>query len=190
MDDPEVVFRGELGPGEQLLWAGRARPGVLLRAADGFLIPFALLWCVMLAWGLVATIAQGEPGAWFAVVLLTAFLVPGLYWLGGRFILDAWRRSRTVYGVTSERVVIVSETFRRAVRTLHLDTLTDIILTERRDGSGDITFGPLPPAYGWHAGQGWTGAAWEGIPRLELADEVRPVYEIILGARRALKRTP
>ena len=43
-EDSQDLIRGELGKGEKLLWAGRPRQGVVLRAADAFLIPFSIMW--------------------------------------------------------------------------------------------------------------------------------------------------
>jgi hypothetical protein len=185
--NPEAIIRAELGPPEELLWAGTARPGILLRAADWFVIPIGLVWCGMVGFGLVTTIAQGGPETWFGAVVLSAFMVFGLYCLFGRLLVDAWGRSRTCYGVSTERVIIVSGLSRRVVRSLNLDTLTDVILSERPSGSGCIILGPRPPFWGWYVGQEWAGASWPGVPQLELAGEVRPVYQVILAARRSLK---
>jgi hypothetical protein len=188
LPDPEAVIQAELGHGEQLLWAGPARTGILLRAGDGFLIAFSLLWCAMVSYGLVTTIAQGDPQAWFGAVVLSAFLLFGLYLLVGRFLVDARRRRGTCYGLSSERVIIVSGLSRRVVRSLNLDTLADVTLSERRDGSGSILFGLHSPFWGWYAGQEQLLTGWSGVPQLEMAGEARRVYEIILSARRSLKQ--
>jgi hypothetical protein len=41
--DARSTLARELGPQERLLWSGTSRPGLVLRAADGVLIPFSLL---------------------------------------------------------------------------------------------------------------------------------------------------
>jgi hypothetical protein len=64
MPDPEVLIRPELGPEERLLWAGRARGGLTFRAPDCFLVPFALLWCTLIGFGLVSFITQGANSPW------------------------------------------------------------------------------------------------------------------------------
>src|SRR5580704_18792345 len=43
--DRPPMIEEQLGPQEQLLWAGRPPAGLLLRPAEAFLIPFSLLWC-------------------------------------------------------------------------------------------------------------------------------------------------
>jgi hypothetical protein len=185
--DPHEVIRTELGPAERLLWAGPARTGIILRAADAVVFPFVLLWCGGVIYGLVETIVEGGPQIWIIVAVASAFLLGGLYLLVGRFLVDARRRGRTTYGVSSERIVIISGLFQRVVRSLNLDLLADVVLTERADGSGTITFGPLSPWAGWYSGQEVWVARGLGIPQFELASDVRRVYEVILGARRALR---
>jgi hypothetical protein len=121
--------------------------------------------------------------------VLTVMLALGLYLLVGRFVIDARQRRRTCYVVSSERVIIavVSGLHRRVVRSLNLDTLSDVTLAERRGGSGTITFGPLPPYWAWYAGHDWTAGSGQGIPQLELPSQARRVYDVILAARRALR---
>ena len=38
---PDSVLSAELGPGERLVWSGKPRGGIRLRAQDAFLIPFS-----------------------------------------------------------------------------------------------------------------------------------------------------
>jgi Bacterial PH domain len=174
----------QLGPREEVLWAGQPRGGLMLRAADGFLIPFSLLWGGFAIFWEASVIASGAP--WFFAIWGVPFVLVGLYIMVGRFWVDARQRAQTSYAVTSERVIILSGLFVRQMKSLSLDTLSDVTLTERRDGSGTITFGPCPPFYGWYGGGGWP-TAHRAVPAFELADEARQVYEIIREAQRAAK---
>jgi len=64
-----------------------------------------------------------------------------------------------------------------------LRTLADTSLTERRDGSGTITFGSQGPN-SFLAGSGWPGANRSASPRFDLIDHVKSVYEQIRSAQR------
>jgi hypothetical protein len=182
----EELIRGELGTGEKLLWAGRPRQGFVLRAADVFLIPFSLLWGGFAIFWEASVLASGAP--LFFSLWGIPFVLVGLYIMFGRFLVDAQQRAATAYAVTTERVVIASGIFARRVKSLAIDTITDVSLTERVDGAGTITFGPVPPFYWWYGGAGWPGLGHQAVPSFELAAEARQVYEIIRGGQRAAKR--
>jgi hypothetical protein len=94
-----------LRPGEQLLWSGRPDPDVRLTPADGFLIPFSILWTSFaLFWEIgVATADNTSPiGAVFGI----PFLAVGCYMVAGRFIYKRYRKQRTAYGITPQRALI------------------------------------------------------------------------------------
>lgn len=176
----------EVGPGEKVLWSGQPRQGIVLRASDAFLIPFSLLWGGFAIFWEAGVIVAGAP--WFFAVFGIPFVLIGLYIIFGRFWVDARQRANTLYAVTSERVIIVSGLFGRRVKSLNIDTLSDVSMTEKGDGSGTITFGSTPPLYLWFAASGWPGLGFQGVPSLELAGEVRQVYEIIRDAQREARR--
>lgn len=182
----EDVIRQELGRSEQLLWAGRSREGWVLRAADVFLIPFSIMWCGFAIFWEATAVAEGAP--LFFTLWGIPFILVGLYILFGRFWVDALQRATTTYGVTSERVVIVSGVLARSVKSLDIDALSDVSLTEWSGGAGTITFGVVPFMCWWYPGAGWPGFCPQAFPRFELAKDARDVYEIIRGAQRALKR--
>ena len=184
--EPEDLISDELAPGEKLLWSGRPLQGFVLRAVDAFLIPFSLLWGGFAIFWEAGVLASGAP--WFFALWGVPFVLVGLYIIFGRFWVDARQRAATVYAVTSERVVIVSGLFTRCVKSLSIDTITDVSLTERGEGAGTITFGPVPPFYWWYGGAGWPGFGHQAVPRFELAADTRQVYEIIRGGQRAAKR--
>jgi len=129
-----------------------------------------------------------QDSPWFFQLWGLPFVLVGLYMIFGRFWVDARQRARTFYGITSERVVIVFGLFARRVKSLSIDTLTDVSLTERSGGSGTITLCLVPPPfYGWYSGSGWPGFPYQTIPILELPAEAREVYEIIRRAQRAAR---
>ena len=189
----EDAVRYHLEDDETLLWAGRPLQGVKLRPHDIFMIPFSLLWGgfaifweVMALWMSFANGDGGPPG--FAAIIFPLFGLPfvliGLYLIFGRFYVDAWRRARTFYAVTDDRILILSGLLSRSVKSLNLRTLSDLSMTQKRDGTGTINLGPTHPFAAAFGGAMWPGAAWFGLPCLELVPNVSEVYRIIRDAQK------
>lgn len=171
-------LQSQLDPGESLLWHGRPRQGLLLRAGDAFLIPFSLVWCAIMLRNL------GMERHYGLQLHMLIFVLPGLYILVGRFLIDAWLRARTSYAVSSQRVIIVSGVFTRTVRSIGLRTLSELTLSERKSGAGTIVFGPQESAMQF-AGTGMGGRGRQA-PRFELRAQTRDVYMLIREAQRRL----
>jgi hypothetical protein len=140
--DAGTEISSELAAGEQLIWAGRPGSGLILGARDIFPIAFGLLWTGMVLAAWVST--QRHPqrhnntDPWPVIAL---FLAIGLYILFGRYFIDMRRRASTYYAITDERAIILSGTFRRKIKSLNLRTVSDITVSQRRDGTGTISFG-------------------------------------------------
>ena len=163
-DDPESQVKPELGAKEHLLWSGRPRSGLVLRAADAFMIPFSLMWGGFAIFWETMVIIDGAP--FFFMLWGVPFVLVGLYLIFGRFWVDARQRYKTYYGVTNERVIIISGLFRRSIKSLNIDTITDVSLTEKSDRSGTITLGPSHPWHSRFGGSNWPGAAQYSAPAL------------------------
>ena len=101
----EQVISELLGPDERILWAGEPRQGLCLRLTDAIAIPFSILWTAFVVVGIVEATQSKNRSFLIGVV---PFLLIGLYMLVGRFLVDSWQRARTRYGVTNQRVLIVS----------------------------------------------------------------------------------
>ncbi|HKF43220.1 MAG TPA: PH domain-containing protein [Thermoanaerobaculia bacterium] len=174
MERPDgEVLQELLGPDEKLLWTGRPRQGFFLRSADGFAIPFSLFWTgFAVLWVVLA--GKSSNVLWIVGVPL---LLIGVYMMVGRFFLDAWQRARTWYGLTNQRVLIVSLFARRNVKSLNLRALSAVTLSERGDGVGSITFGPVPPSWPYR------GAHLPGMspqpPRFDNIPQAREVFDQI-----------
>src|SRR5436309_7822103 len=140
-ETPETLIAHELGSSERLLWCGRPRQGIALRRSDLLMVPFSLMWGgFAFFWEYSAWSIQNAP--LFFVLWGIPFVLIGVYIIGGRFIVDAKQRGRTVYGVTNERILIVSGLFSRKVKSLNVRSLSDVALDEGPGGTGTITFGP------------------------------------------------
>lgn len=172
----------ELSSGENLLWSGRPRQGLVLRGFDSFLIPFSLLWCGFVVFWEYHAYTSGAP--FFFLLFGGFFVVIGLYIVFGRFIADAMKRKRTFYGVTNDRIIILSEFPTRKIKSLSLSTLSDITFSNRPDGSGSITFGPQHPLLSWMYGTAWFGMGHYQSPMFEFIKDAKTVYEIIRDAQK------
>ncbi|NUO64273.1 MAG: PH domain-containing protein [Gemmatimonadaceae bacterium] len=176
-----VSLQFALNRGEQQLWAGMPRQGLVLRPSDAFMIPFSLMWAGFAVFWELSVVSSGAPG--FFVLWGIPFVLVGLYITIGRFFVDARRRARTSYAITSERVIINSGVFSPVTKSLDLRTLSDVTLQERPDGTGTITFGAQHPFAAMYAGTSWPGMPQ--TPSFEMIPDARRVYGILREAQRA-----
>ncbi|MBX0326619.1 hypothetical protein K2Z83_02845 [Oscillochloris sp. ZM17-4] len=173
----------ELSPGEHVLWSGQPQAGLRLRAADAFLIPFTCLWAGFAVFWETGVITSGAP--FFFMLWGIPFLVVGAYITVGRFFVDAAIRGKTVYGVTNERVLLISSFMNRTVKSLPLHTLPELELEQRGDGRGTITFGPSMPFATWYRGFAWPGMGQRTPPAFDMIPDAKAVYDRIRHAQRA-----
>ena len=173
MSTPDLRLSGS----ERLLWSGAPRPGVAFRPADAFLIPFSLMWGGF-AFFWEAMVLKSD-GPVFMKLWGIPFVLVGLYLIVGRFFHDAWKRARTTYAVTSDRVLILSS---GGEKSLPLRTLAEFNIKSRGDGSGTITFGSSPSGAWSSRGMSWPGmlqlSSFENIP------DVQTVYDLIRRAQK------
>jgi hypothetical protein len=171
MDTPPALLTSALDRGENLIWWGQPQGGIVFRAIDWFVIPFSIVWISVPSAGAVAALrsASVSPQAFMVV----PFLVIGAYLLVGRFIYDAWRRGRTIYGLTDRRVLIHRPSKQISVE---LDRIGEMSLQERSSGRGSIVFGPS----GLNLQNSW--AVWGGepaVPTFEFIADARNVYSAV-----------
>lgn len=177
-----------LDSGERLLWSGQPRRGLRLSSQDIFLIPFSLLWggfAIFWEVSAIAMTAKAGPVGYVFPLFGLPFVFAGLYLIFGRFFVDAYLRERTFYGVTNERIIIVSGFFSRQIKSLQLRTLTDVSLTERGDRTGTITFGPTSPFNSFFGGSSWPGRSRVSSPSFDTIATAKDVYDVIRGAQKA-----
>lgn len=152
------------------------------------MIPFSLLWGgFAFFWEFsvlrIAPKAHNPTAAVFPLFGIP-FVLVGLYVIFGRFIFDAYARSKTRYGVTSDRIVILSGIFTQQTKSLQLRTLSDVSLTEGNSGFGTITFGPSGSYGGMFQGGSWPNSRGVAIPAFEMIEGAKEVYDLIRGAQR------
>ncbi|MFY7943703.1 MAG: hypothetical protein ACOVNZ_03940 [Crocinitomicaceae bacterium] len=175
-------LRQHLESNEKLVWTGRPKTGIVFRTADIFLIPFSLFWCGFAIFWFTSALASGAP--FFFAMFGIPFVVMGLIFVFGRFIIDAKQRENTYYGVTDDRIIIKSGIYRKSIKSLNIKTLSEIEYVEKNDGSGTINIGPKNPMMIWGNGMNW----WPGVkatPSLELIPDVRKVYNKIIEIQKS-----
>lgn len=181
--ESQQELQRELGSGERLLWTGRPRQGIRLRAADALMIPFSLMWGGFAIFWEAGVLRQGGPP--FMILWGIPFILVAIYIIVGRFFFDSYQRSRTWYGLTDQRAIIRTA---KGVKSLSLRGLTDLSLKERDDRSGTISFGATDPRYSFFAGTGWPGMGRFLPPSFEMIEGARQVYTQIRDAQRTAEQ--
>jgi hypothetical protein len=180
---PEDQLSPYLDKGERLLWCGQPRGGVRLRPQDALMIPFSLLWGgFAIFWEyMVLHIPAKSPGP--VGIMFPLFGIPfvtmGLYIIFGRFFVDAKIRAHTYYGVTGERIIILSGLFSQQMKSLQLRALPEVTLSSRSDGSGNIAFGSVSFRGNFMPAGAWPGAGRYAPPSFDLIENAREVYDIM-----------
>jgi hypothetical protein len=189
LESPGSTLAAYLDANERLLWSGQPRGGIVFRGMDFFFIPFSLVWGgFAIFWeAMVLTMIPKNAGpiAFIFPIFGLPFVIAGLYIIFGRFFVDARSRARACYGVTNERIIILSGLFSQQLKSLQLRTLTDVSLSQRNDGSGNITFSQshlmnvfMPPG-------SWLGSGRYSLPSFELIENAKGVYDVIRSAQKS-----
>ena len=174
----------ELAPGERLLWKGRPQRGIKFRSQDAYGIPFGLFWCGFLIFWVHIYISKKPAGSdvdFFIIIFLIPFVLAGFYMLIGRFLADAYTRSKMEYAVTDRRALIVTNTFSRKVRSIDYRSEPNISLSERSGGSGTIYFGDQAQSKGYYNNNQFVSSG--SVSGFEFIDNARDVYQRILQAK-------
>lgn len=131
------LLREELANGETILWQGQPRAGmqclhVLPISVFGLVfVGFAAIWFL--------TASSGPFGWLFGLAGLLPLIVGLAMVLAPVWV--AWAAGRTRYAVTNRRVILCEPSgFGIQVRSYIPAALTNIVRTQRWDGSGDLIF--------------------------------------------------
>jgi hypothetical protein len=173
----------ELSAGESVLWSGQPRQGVYLRAADILLVPFTILWGGFAIFWEITAITKGAP--LFFCLFGALFVAIGLYFIFGRFFVEAKQRVSTHYAVTNQRIIIITGILSRNVISLNLRTLSDLSLSEGNSNFGSIFFGGASPfSFMVRGFSNWPGVSGQLGPHFDQIEGARAVYEIIREAQK------
>ena len=153
------------------------------------MIPFSFLWGgFAISWelGVLGHVATTDQPMSIVMALFgIPFVLVGVYLIVGRFFVDSRMRSKTYYGVTDQRAMIVSGLLPRRVTSLPFKNMPQVTLTERSDRSRTITFGqPVPFAF-MSDGLNWPGTEGRMVPTFGLVENAKEVYRQIRNAQDA-----
>jgi hypothetical protein len=177
----EDAIQSQLTSGERLLWSGRPIQGIVFRPSDAFMIPFSFMWGGFAFFWEYSVISAGNV-PFFFVLWGLPFVAVGLHVILGRFVIDAKQRANTSYGVTNQRIIIVSGLLSRKIKSLNLRTLSDLSLDEKANGRGTISFGGSSLPNWWMSGMAWPGMP-SPAPAFELIEDPRTVFEVVRKAQ-------
>ena len=134
LTDDFQFCNGYILPGERVLWKGRPEKGRYFTTQDLFLIPFSLFWLgfsLFWEWNAIQT---GIP---FMMIWGLPFIAIGIYLLVGRYFHAAYLRNKTVYVVTSKKLIIKKG---NRITTYQAQDLPPMTLQLYSDGKGTISF--------------------------------------------------
>jgi hypothetical protein len=159
-----------------LVWVGRPAGGVRFRRQDLFLVPFSLTWGgFAVVW---ESLALRSDGPWFLKLWGIPFVFIGLYMIFGRFLWDAYSRSRTWYALTNDSAIILRRHWRGGLQRIYLPSLSNICLTTNNDELGTILFGNEDRQGGW--------GSWNPPQQsFQFIKDARKVYDVCARAQRS-----
>ena len=124
----------ELEQGEHLLWVGQEdAQRSALQSTPVFL--FAIPWTA----GTAHFMWSWPHHDWASLLFQGSFVLLGILML----LTPLWTyllARRTVYGITDRRVILLTQTWTRTVQSYGEREITNLVRTERADGSGDLAF--------------------------------------------------
>ena len=188
LEDIRNIIGKELDPGERLIWYGKPADGIRFRSSEIFLVPFSVMWGGFAIFWEYSVLSSGHAPIFF-VLWGIPFVCMGLYLIVGRFIYDAYSRTHTFYGVTNERVIIISDGLSRKVKTLDLKNLSEISYVDQSSGWGTISFGAALSPFGFFGSTNWPGTSRHSPPQFEMIENAKKVFEIICATQRGRQST-
>jgi hypothetical protein len=171
------IFAGRLLPGERIIWSGQPGQGLMFSPRDIYLVPFSLMWCGFAIFWTVSATGMGAPG--FFDLWGAMFVCIGLYFVLGRFLVDAWVRKGMRYAVTNRRILIARPAPFSKFMAVSLSQLPDANLNERASGRGTVRFGQAASMWGGRQSMGLWSPALDATPQFLQIDDARRVFDLI-----------
>jgi hypothetical protein len=189
----EAAFRSLLTPGERILWTGQPGRGVRFRRQDWATIPFGIVFILIaIFWehGAFQSLRDGGSDPFAYLFPLFGLVIFGTvaYRLVGRFFVDAYRRARTNYAITTERILILERVGgRERLRAESIAAVDDTSVRRRSDGSGSIIIGAEPEWTEAFMNRGWNTPrpfSLEYLPDIDRVLDLLRRQQVALRSRR------
>jgi len=165
-----------IAPDEHVLWRGKPEKGGLFTASDVFMLLFSIAWCGFAVFWEITALTSGAPlpMALFGI----PFVLIGLYMVFGRFFHTAHLRQRTLYVITSRKIL----RYRNGnIDYMFFRNMPPVRLRLRKNGCGTIVFGAE-----WVRHSSGTRVTWSkdpnGVFNLENIPDAARVHQIIATA--------
>ncbi|HTP09354.1 MAG TPA: hypothetical protein VMP08_13955 [Anaerolineae bacterium] len=171
-----------LAPNERILWQGQGKRRVSSVAWGGYFfiamfVSFALFFGALFAGLSSASRGARSDDSLVFIILPIIFLGVGLG-VGIPWVLMGNRASKARYFVTNLSAIIVYALIANAgrrVTVVSLKNLPQLTLNENRDGTGTLTLGSSPSAYGRYSNS-W---AIDSAPTFANIERPQEVYQLI-----------
>ena len=145
------MIENELKHGENVLWQGQPDPKKMFTKSDILLIPFSLLWggfAIYWEWAVLNAVVFGDKKTGTVLDIIFPlfgmfFVIVGLYFIFGRFVLKQKKKKNTWYAVTDKRIIVAVNLLGQRVDTTDINTITAISKSTNSRGSGNVCFGNM-----------------------------------------------
>jgi hypothetical protein len=181
----DSALRSHLDFGEHIIWTGRPKQGIIFKTNDWGMIPFSLLWGGFAVFWEYTALKEGAP--FFFALFGVPFVLIGLHMIIGRFFYDSIRRKNTIYGLTNNRIIILSGILSKTIKSIDIKTITNLTVNEKPDGSGTINLGPDIPFSDMYRETGLPGMRSKISPTIEMINDVKKVYRQITELQKESK---
>ncbi len=171
-----------LAPNERVLWQGQGKRRITSAAWGGYFFIAMFVAFALIFGGLFATLSSTSRSirnddSLVFIILPIIFLAVGLG-VGIPWVMLGNRASNARYFVTNLSAIIVYAPIANSgqrVTVVALKNLPQITLSENRDGTGTLTFGSSPYAYGRYSNS-WAIAS---VPTFANIEKPQEVYQLI-----------
>jgi Bacterial PH domain len=173
---PDIDLQNEiqaiLMPQEKILWFGQPPQGLRFLWHDWITTIFMTFWTGFAVFWAFTFSPIINTGIFY--LFAAPFILSGLYMLVGRFFYEAKYRSRMVYAVTNQRVLIRKGLLWRKTVSFDIKKLSNIELMEEEHNKGCILFEHKAH---WKKYDRRGGLV---MPHFDTIDDVKTVYQLIL----------